>query len=183
VLFADPSVARLYRHDSPYTYFTSDEPHLGEISLECSRAGAAAGALWLTLRALPLRRDSGLGPILAACLRAARSFAARLDASETMTLHLEPTLDIVTYFPTLASMRDVDGASDALLHAGMEDEEDPVFLSSLRVGAEAFTALHPGIGRDADSARVLRSVLMKPEHEHSVAWLAERVETLAGRRE
>ncbi|CAN5810724.1 aminotransferase class V-fold PLP-dependent enzyme [soil metagenome] len=179
VLFADPSVARLYRHDSPYTYFTSDEPHLGETSLECSRAGAAAAALWLTLRALPLRRDSGLGPILDACLRAARSFAARLDASETMTLHVEPALDIVTYFPTLTSMRAVDSASDALLHAGMEDEEDPVFLSSLRVGAEAFAALHPGIDRDAESARVLRSVLMKPEHEHSVAWLAERVETLA----
>ena len=41
VLFRDPSVGRLYRHDSPYTYFTSDELHLGEISLECSRAGAA----------------------------------------------------------------------------------------------------------------------------------------------
>jgi hypothetical protein len=51
------------------------------------------------------------------------------------------------------------------------------------VGTEAFTALHPGIERDAESARVLRSVLMKPEHEHNAAWLAERVETLAGRRE
>ncbi len=43
VLFRDPSVGALYRHDSPYTYFTSRELHLGEISLECSRAGAAAG--------------------------------------------------------------------------------------------------------------------------------------------
>ena len=41
VLFADPGVGRLYAHDSPYTYFTSGELHLGEISLECSRAGAA----------------------------------------------------------------------------------------------------------------------------------------------
>jgi len=53
VLFRDPSVARHYLHDSPYTYFTSDELHLGEISLECSRAGAAAAALWLTLQLLP----------------------------------------------------------------------------------------------------------------------------------
>ena len=44
VLFRDPTVGALYRHDSPYTYFTSQELHLGEISLECSRAGAAAGA-------------------------------------------------------------------------------------------------------------------------------------------
>jgi len=33
VLFRDPSVGRLYKHDSPYTYFSSQELHLGEISL------------------------------------------------------------------------------------------------------------------------------------------------------
>src|SRR4051812_14921790 len=54
VLFRDPGVGRLYKHDSPYTYFTSGDLHLGEISLECSRAGAAAAALWLTLRSLDL---------------------------------------------------------------------------------------------------------------------------------
>src|SRR5260370_41572596 len=37
VLFRDPGVGRLYKHDSPYTYFSSAELHLGEISLECSR--------------------------------------------------------------------------------------------------------------------------------------------------
>ena len=72
VLFADPAVGRLYAHDSPYTYFTSDALHLGEISLECSRAGAAAAALWLTLRAVPLE------PVLAAARRAALAFAERL---------------------------------------------------------------------------------------------------------
>src|SRR6266700_2074557 len=46
VLFRDSEVGRLYRHDSPYTYFSSAELHLGEISLECSRPGAAAAALW-----------------------------------------------------------------------------------------------------------------------------------------
>jgi glutamate/tyrosine decarboxylase-like PLP-dependent enzyme len=62
VLFADAAVAELYAHDSPYTYFTSGERHLGEISLECSRAGAAAAALWATLEALPLTRD-GIGAV------------------------------------------------------------------------------------------------------------------------
>jgi len=54
VLFRDPSVGRFYKHDSPYTYFTSHELHLGEISLECSRAGASAVALWATQQLLPL---------------------------------------------------------------------------------------------------------------------------------
>ena len=44
ILFKDPAVGRYYRHESPYTYFTSDELHLGEISLECSRAGSFGGS-------------------------------------------------------------------------------------------------------------------------------------------
>ena len=94
MLFRDPGVGRLYKHDSPYTYFTSGDLHLGEISLECSRAGAAAAALWLTLRALDL------APILAAGVRAARAWAALIADSDVLTLHREPELDIVTYFPT-----------------------------------------------------------------------------------
>ena len=70
VLFADPEMGRFYLHESPYTYFTSGDLHLGEISLECSRAGAAAAALWLTLRLLPPTPD-GLGRVLAAGRRAA----------------------------------------------------------------------------------------------------------------
>ena len=54
ILFRDPAIGRFYKHDSPYTYFTSAELHLGEISLECSRAGASAVALWATQRLLPL---------------------------------------------------------------------------------------------------------------------------------
>ena len=53
ILFRDPTVGRFYKHDSPYTYFSSQDLHLGEISLECSRAGASAVALWATQRLLP----------------------------------------------------------------------------------------------------------------------------------
>ena len=55
-----------------------DDLHLGEISLECSRAGAAAAALWTTLRALPLTRD-GLGRHLAAARAAALALAGALE--------------------------------------------------------------------------------------------------------
>src|SRR5882724_6392765 len=54
VLFRDPAVGKLYKHESPYTYFSSAELHLGEISMECSRPGAAAAALWATQKLLPL---------------------------------------------------------------------------------------------------------------------------------
>ena len=45
VLFRDPSVGQLYKHDSPYTYFSSDQMHLGEITLECSRRLSRYGLL------------------------------------------------------------------------------------------------------------------------------------------
>jgi glutamate/tyrosine decarboxylase-like PLP-dependent enzyme len=173
VLFADPGVGRLYAHDSPYTYFTSDRLHLGEISLECSRAGAAAAALWLTLRAVPIK------PVVSAARRAALAFADRLDASDALRLHVAPELDIVTYLSQAATLTEVDAESAAILRAGMEDAEDPVFLSTLQRDAADFAALHPDIARDAERARVLRSVLMKPEHEQAVPWLASRIEALA----
>jgi glutamate/tyrosine decarboxylase-like PLP-dependent enzyme len=177
VLFRDPAVGRFYVHDSPYTYFTSDDLHLGEISLECSRAGAAAGALWLTLQALPLRADEGLGPVLAAGVRAARALAALLDADDPWTVHVAPELDIVTYAPRVAdgSLAAVDAASARVLREATEDPDDPVFLSTLRVPAASFVALHPEHVRDAETVRVLRSVLMKPEHELAVAGLHARL--------
>src|SRR3989475_1679166 len=52
-LFRDPSVGRLYYHDSPDNYYTLTENHLGEISLECSRPGAAAVAPCATQRRGP----------------------------------------------------------------------------------------------------------------------------------
>jgi glutamate/tyrosine decarboxylase-like PLP-dependent enzyme len=179
VLFSDPSVGRLYKHDSPYTYFTSGDLHLGEISLECSRAGAAAAALWLTLEVFPLRPDEGLGPMLAAGRRAALNWAERIGSSEALRLHLEPELDIVTCFAAAGSLSTVDAASAAMLDAGMSDPDDPVFLSVLRVEREALLALHPELVADAEGARLIRSVLMKPEHEEAVDWLHARVERLA----
>jgi glutamate/tyrosine decarboxylase-like PLP-dependent enzyme len=179
VLFADPAVGRIYKHESPYTYFTSDELHLGEISLECSRAGAAAAALWLTLQVFPLRADEGLGAMLAAGRRAARDWAGRISDSALLRLYLQPELDIVTFFPAAGSLSEIDARSAALLQRGMDDADDPAFLSVLSVDGAAFAQLHPEVAIDADATRLLRSVLMKPEHELVVERLHERVQALA----
>jgi len=180
VLFSDPDVGRLYLHDSPYTYFTSDELHLGEISLECSRAGAAAAGLWLTFRLLPPEPD-GLGRVLAACRRAALDWARLLSDSGSVELYQAPELDIVTYFPVTrpAALSVIDEVSTRMLAKGMADGADRVFLSTLRVTSDAMARRHPGVNADRDDARILRSVLMKPEQENYVRQLHSRVERLA----
>ncbi|TWP50883.1 aspartate aminotransferase family protein [Lentzea tibetensis] len=179
VLFRDPSVGRYYLHDSPYTYFTSDELHLGEISLECSRAGAAAAGLWLTFQLLPPTRE-GLGEVLAAGRRAAVRWADMISASDELVLYQEPELDIVTYFPRTSplALSAIDEASNRVMHDGMNAAADPVFLSVARASSEAFAQRHPQVDRDADGARVLRSVLMKPESEDHLDTLHARVLSL-----
>jgi glutamate/tyrosine decarboxylase-like PLP-dependent enzyme len=180
VLFRDPSVGRLYLHESPYTYFTSDELHLGEISLECSRAGAAAAALWLTFRLLP-PEPGGLGKVLAAGRRAALDLSDLIEASGSLELYQRPELDIVSYFPATdpPSLSAIDRTSARMLADGMADQANPVFLSTLRVSADALARRHPGVEADQDDARILRSVLMKPEAQSHVAGLYSRIEQLA----
>ncbi|MBZ4322450.1 pyridoxal phosphate-dependent decarboxylase family protein [Streptomyces huiliensis] len=180
VLFADPEVARFYRHDSPYTYFTSGRPHLGEISLECSRSGAAAAALWLTLRLMPLTRE-GLGGVLAAGRRAALRWAGLLDGSPHLEPYQRPELDIVTYYPRTepAALSRIGAASREVMRRGMEARENPVFLSVARIDADAFARRRPHVARDAEDTHVLRSVLMKPESEPYLDRLHRRVMDLA----
>lgn len=180
VIFADPAVAKFYVHDSPYTYFTPADLHLGEISLECSRAGAAAAALWFTFQLLPPTAD-GLGEVLAANRRAALRLAGLMAESDRLQLHQEPDLDIVTYFPRLAgaSLSGIDRECAAMLEAGMHDGADPVFLSLMRIERDAFAELHPAVRPDAKATRILRSVLMKPESETYVDELHQRLERLS----
>lgn len=179
VLFRDPEVARYYSHDSPYTYFSSSERHLGETSLECSRAGAAAAALWATVRVLPLEPESGLGEILAVCRGAAQDFDLAVANSELFTVYQPAELDIVTYWDHRArTTREVDAASTQLLHTAMSDR-DPVFVSTLTVSATDFVRRHPEIAVDSEQVRVLRSVMMKPEHRSAVPWLVSRLEELS----
>lgn len=175
VLFKDPGAARHYLHDSPYTYFTSDELHQGEISLECSRAGAAAAALWLTLRLLPLT-PAGLGAVLRPGRRAALAWAGHIDASEQLNLYQAPQLDILTYVPARERLSEVDRASAAVLTGGMQlPPEQSLFVATYTVDAAALAARGHRVVADVPRGRILRSVLMKPETEDHVPSLHRQV--------
>jgi glutamate/tyrosine decarboxylase-like PLP-dependent enzyme len=175
VLFRDPGAATHYLHESPYTYFTSDDLHLGEISLECSRAGAAAAALWLTLQLLPLTSD-GLGAVLRPGRRAALDWAQRISASEQLDLYQQPQLDILGYFPTLPRLSQVDRASAQVLTRGMQLPPDQaLFVATYTVEADSLAARGHQVEADIPSGRILRSVLMKPETADHVPQLHQQV--------
>jgi glutamate/tyrosine decarboxylase-like PLP-dependent enzyme len=160
VLFADPAVGRLYAHDSPYTYFTSGDLHLGETSLECSRAGAAAAALWTTLRAFPLTAD-GLGAFLGAARRAGQALAAAVEADARLALVVEPELDIACPFARAPGASAISAASerafDVLAEHGWH-------VAKLRLDTAWLRRRHAWIDADAETTTVLRCCLMKSEH-------------------
>lgn len=179
VLFTDPAVGRFYLHDSPYTYFSSAELHLGEISLECSRAGAAAAAFWTTLQLFPLVSHGGLGEVLRACRLAAVGLHKALQLSPLFEPLVAPTLDIVVYYPVAPGLEAVSAKSQAIFHAGMQGPpEQQLHLSLYKVQNELFRAQYPAIELPAKPTTVLRSVLLKPEHLPFVPELVRRLEHL-----
>ncbi len=97
VLFRDPAVGSFYKHDSPYTYFSSADLHLGEITLECSRAGAAAVAVWATQRLLPLVPDGEFARSLGQCREAALRMYARIQDDDRFVTAFDPELDILVW--------------------------------------------------------------------------------------
>jgi glutamate/tyrosine decarboxylase-like PLP-dependent enzyme len=182
VLFCDASVGRFYKHDSPYTYFTSSQLHLGEISLECSRAGAAAVALWATQRLLPLEQGGEFAQGLAKGRRAALELDRRLhqDVRFQSMVGGNPELDIVVWKisaddPELAS----ELAQKTFLACSSRDLHLALVQLPLKWFAPpAFLDKSPDPSETkGDTVRCLRSVLMKPEH---LKWLDDIWERLMG---
>ena len=175
VLFADPGVGRFFAHDSPYTYFTSDELHLGEISLECSRAGASAAAFWATVRSVGLSR-SGLGVGLAEGRRAALELAAQISELPGLELVLEPELDIVCYYPRGHRASAITEATERLF-TQLADRGWHVAKLSLDA---SWLLGDSEVVLDAERVVVLRSCVMKPEHVAAVPQLIDVLSELTG---
>jgi tyrosine decarboxylase/aspartate 1-decarboxylase len=161
VLFRDPGVGRLYKHDSPYTYFSSAELHLGEISLECSRPGAAAAALWATQRLLPLEKGGEFARGLERGRKAAQALYEKVRADSRFVAAFAPELDIVIFVPTAASANEASVLSRRIFEAAAQRDlhlavaELPICFWGENLGS---------MKRDRETLTCLRSVLMKPEH-------------------
>jgi glutamate/tyrosine decarboxylase-like PLP-dependent enzyme len=165
VLFRDPSVGRFYKHDSPYTYFSSNELHLGEISLECSRAGAAAVSLWATQQLLPMEPGGAFAADLDRCRTAALALHQHLASDPAWVPAFVPELDIVVW----TVRANTPEASSARAQS--------IFDEAAKLGLHLALANLPvrffpeGTWSQVDETKkiqCLRSVLMKSGH---LAWI------------
>ena len=161
VLFRDPTVGRFYKHDSPYTYFSSKELHLGEISLECSRPGAAAVALWATQKLLPLVKGGKFAQMLSSTRAAALALYDKLRADERFVTAFPPELDIVVWTPRAGR---VSEASEIARLIFAEAARQHLHLALAELPVEFVDPAGAAMERDRDTVTCLRSVLMKPEH-------------------
>jgi len=161
VLFRDPGVGRLYKHDSPYTYFSSAELHLGEISLECSRPGAAAAALWATQRLLPLKKGGEFARGLERGRNAALALFEKLRADARFVTAFAPELDIVVFAPKATSVSEASVLSRKVFEAAAKHD---LHLAVAELPVRFWEANLGAMKRDRETLTCLRSVLMKTEH-------------------
>jgi len=165
ILFRDPAIGRLYKHDSPYTYFSSKDLHLGEISLECSRAGASAVALWATQQLLPYTLGGDFARGLEAGRNAALELHLRLtDDPRFLTPTNPPQLDIVFWAVAAPTPEESSILAQAIFD---EAARHDLHLALARLPMSLFPQQTWKANPPSDpSATVtcLRSVLMKPEH-------------------
>jgi len=170
VLFRDPGIGQLYKHDSPYTYFSSRELHLGEISLECSRAGATAAALWATQELLPLTKGGEFAHHLDDCRTAALDLYGRLHADARFVAAFPPELDIVIFAPRAATVSEASERSRQIFNAAAGKN---LHLAIAELPVAFLGANLAAMKRDRETISYLRSVLMKPEHKDWIGRIWE----------
>jgi glutamate/tyrosine decarboxylase-like PLP-dependent enzyme len=172
VLFRDLSAGKYYKHDSPYTYFSSSELHLGEISLECSRAGASAVALWATMQLFPLQSGGEFAQNLDKCLSAALKLYEKICADKNWLPVNTPELDIVVWAPVGKTLSAISQASQEIFDRCAAQN---LHLALINIPARLLSDDWSEVAKDQDTVSCLRSCLMKPEHLDFVDELFARM--------
>ncbi|MBN1655038.1 MAG: aspartate aminotransferase family protein [Deltaproteobacteria bacterium] len=167
VLFRDPSVGAIYKHESPYTYFTSKELHLGEISLECSRPGASAVALWATQKLLPLKPSGEFARALSSCRKAALDLHNRLENDNRFLTLFPPELDIVIWAVRAQDLSEISRLSRRFFNAAAQEN---LHLALVELPLQLVEPYWKEVSLNRKYVTCLRSCLMKPEHQ---TWIDE----------
>jgi glutamate/tyrosine decarboxylase-like PLP-dependent enzyme len=161
ILFRDPTVGKFYSHDSPYTYFTSSELHLGEISLECSRPGAAAAALWATQKLMPSAAGGEFAAGLAKCREAAVRLYKKIEKDDRFLTIFPPELDITVWSPKGKTSTDISASSERIFNRVAEKN---LHLAIFKFPSKLLKNIWKDVEFRESYVTCLRSCLMKPEH-------------------
>ncbi|CDZ78441.1 L-2,4-diaminobutyrate decarboxylase [Legionella massiliensis] len=167
VLFKDASVGQFYKHESPYTYFSSSELHLGEISLECSRPGAAAVALWATHQLLPLVRGGEFALGLEKSRQAAILLYNRLANDAEFLVAMPPELDVLVWAPRAATSKEISALSQKIFEQSAKLD---LHLALTKIPKVVLEPYWKQVEWKDNHVTLLRSALMKAEH---LDWIDE----------
>jgi tyrosine decarboxylase / aspartate 1-decarboxylase len=162
ILFKNPEVGRYYKHDSPYTYFSSDDMHLGEISLECSRAGASAVGLWATQKLLPLIPGGTFSKMMEGSHCAAEKLFQHIESDPRFIALRFPEIDIVIWGVRAECTSDISKKSKQIFNSAADKN---LHLAILNYPVKRLPDHWKFVTKDEDNVTLLRSCLMKPEHE------------------
>jgi tyrosine decarboxylase / aspartate 1-decarboxylase len=167
ILFKDPTVGGYYKHDSPYTYFSSTELHLGEISLECSRAGASAVGLWATQKLFPLIKNGAFAKRINSSHQAAQALYHKIIDDKRFIALQPPEIDIVIWAPKKKSVSAINQASKEIFEKAASKD---LHLALINFPVRLLPNHWRSIKKDEENVTCLRSCLMKPEHAE---WIDE----------
>jgi tyrosine decarboxylase / aspartate 1-decarboxylase len=159
VLFRDRGNGRFFRQRSPCAE-SPTAAAVREIGFECSRPGAAAVALWATMRLLPLSKDGQFAAMLDAARAAAVALDQRLRDDGRFVLGPRPELDIVVWTIAAASAEEASANARRVLE---ECARRNLHLSLVELPRRALAVPGRLAWRNARVA-CLRCVLMKPSH-------------------
>jgi tyrosine decarboxylase/aspartate 1-decarboxylase len=161
VIFKDPDIGRFYKHDSPYTYFRSQDLHLGEITLECSRPGAAAVALWATQKLLPLVPGGEFASNLAMSRNAALNLFHRLSGDVRFKTFFKPELDIVIWTLRDKKVSLITDKTEMFLNKAALNH---LYPAKLKHPTKLLKKAWNEVNLDTEYLTCLRSCLDQPEH-------------------
>ena len=161
VIFKNPDVGRFYKHDSPYTYFRSQDLHLGEITLECSRPGAAAIALWATQKLLPMIPGGEFALNLSRSRAAALNLYTRLSRDKRFKAIFAPELDIVIWSIQGEKVSQMSENVERFLDRAVQNH---LYLAKLKYPTKLINNAWKDVIMDSKYLTCFRSCLDQPEH-------------------
>lgn len=144
--------------------------------MECSRPGAAAVALWTTLRLLPLDPGGAFARSLETCREAALALFKALEKDDRFVPLFPPELDIVVWAVRAELASEASARARMVFDAAAERDLHLAIATFPRSMVEPSAPVQEW---DADEIACLRACVMKPEHREWMGEILHRLDAAA----